>query len=158
MKRIVIVIGVVAACGLLALWLVFSNLSLAALPEPGRNETYLATKAKHLLIARATREGVPPRPFDKAKSAAQGDKLYAIRCSLCHGEDGRTPSPMGQWMYPRAADLTSATVRSYSDEELFWILKNGIRLSGMPAFGKLESDEHLWNVVDHLHTLQAAKR
>ena len=61
-------------------------------------------------------------------------------------------------MYPRAADLTSAAVRSYSDEELFWILKNGIRLSGMPAFGKLESDEHLWNMVDHLHALQTTKR
>ena len=157
MKRIVISVVAVAACGLLALWLVFSNFSLAAVPEPGRNETYMATKAKHLLIARAAREAVPPRPLDKVASAAQGDELYAIRCSLCHGQDGHTPSPIGQWMYPRAADLTSASVRSYSDEELFWILKNGIRLSGMPAFGKLESDEHLWNVVDRLRTLQPAK-
>jgi len=158
MKRIVIFAVTVAVCGLLALWLVFSNFSLAAVREPGRNETYMATKAKHLLVARATREGVPPPPVDRAASAAQGDELYAIRCSLCHGQDGRTPSPMGQWMYPRAADLTSAAVRGYSDEELFWILKNGIRLSGMPGFGKLESDEHLWNVVDHLHTLQATKK
>jgi mono/diheme cytochrome c family protein len=157
MKRILIFAATVAACSLLAVWLVLSNFSLAAVPEPGSNETWMATKAKHLLIARATREGVPPRPLNKAASATQGDELYAIRCSLCHGQDGHTPSPIGQWMYPRAADLTSAAVRSYSDEELFWILKNGIRLSGMPAFGKLETDEHLWNVVDHLHTLQATK-
>ena len=157
MKRILILAATVAACGLLAVWLVLSNFSLAAVPEPGSNEIWMATKAKHLLIARATREGVPPRPPNKAASATQGDELYAIRCSLCHGQDGHTPSPIGQWMYPRAADLTSAAVRSYSDEELFWILKNGIRLSGMPAFGKLETDEHLWNVVDHLNTLQATK-
>ena len=36
-------------------------------------------------------------------------------------------------------------VQRYSDRELFWIVKNGIRLSGMPAFGRVESDEHIWN-------------
>jgi hypothetical protein len=44
-------------------------------------------------------------------------------------------------MYPRAADLTSRDVQAYSDQEVFWIIKNGIRLSGMPAFGRVESEE-----------------
>jgi mono/diheme cytochrome c family protein len=57
-------------------------------------------------------------------------------------------------MYPRAADLTSRDVQSYSDREVFWIIKNGIRLSGMPAFGKVESDEHIWDLVFYMHTLQ----
>ncbi|MBV9874129.1 MAG: cytochrome c, partial [Verrucomicrobia bacterium] len=38
--------------------------------------------------------------------------------------------------------------------ELFWIVKNGIRFSGMPAFGKVESDEHIWNLVNYLRTLR----
>jgi mono/diheme cytochrome c family protein len=49
--------------------------------------------------------------------------------------------------------LTSPEVQTYSDRELFWILKNGIRLSGMPAFGKVETDEHIWNLVDYLRTI-----
>jgi len=59
-------------------------------------------------------------------------------------------------MYPRASDLTSREVQDYSDRELFWIVKNGIRLSGMPAFGKVESDEHIWNLVNYVRTLRAS--
>ena len=54
---------------------------------------------------------------------------------------------------PRAADLGSADVQAYSDRELFWIVSNGIRLSGMPAFRKVESDEHIWNLVHYVRTL-----
>jgi mono/diheme cytochrome c family protein len=157
MKRIVMIVGLVVMIGLLAGWIGFSSFNLAALPEPGGKETALATSAKHQLVARASREGIPPRPKDRAASAVQGDKLYAINCSLCHGEDGRATSPMGRWMYPRAADLSSPQTQSYSDEQLFWVVKNGIRLSGMPGFGKLETDEHIWNMVDHLRTLRATK-
>jgi mono/diheme cytochrome c family protein len=157
MKRIVMIVGLVVVIGLLAGWIGFSSFNLAALPEPGGKETALATRAKHQLVARASREGIPPRPKDRAVSAAQGDKVYAINCSLCHGEDGRATSPMGRWMYPRAADLSSPQTQSYSDEQLFWVVKNGIRLSGMPGFAKLETDEHIWNMVDHLRTLPVTK-
>ena len=57
-------------------------------------------------------------------------------------------------MYPRASDLASSAVQQYSDRELFWIVKNGIRLSGMPAFGKVESDEHIWNLAEALRFLE----
>jgi mono/diheme cytochrome c family protein len=56
-------------------------------------------------------------------------------------------------MYPRAADLTSRDSQFYSDRELFWIVKNGIRLSGMPAFGKVESDGHIWDLVLYVRSL-----
>jgi mono/diheme cytochrome c family protein len=56
-------------------------------------------------------------------------------------------------MYPRAADLGSADVQAYSDAELFWIVKNGIRLSGMPAFGNVESEENIWDLVHFVRTL-----
>lgn len=59
-------------------------------------------------------------------------------------------------MYPRAADLTSREVQQYSDRELFWIVKNGVRLSGMPAFGNVEPDEHIWNLVHYVRTLRAS--
>ena len=158
MKRVLMIAVALVAGVLLIGWLAFSSFSLAAVAEPGGTETYLAIKAKHLLIARAVREGVPPRPLDRAASAAQGDNTFTVRCSLCHGEDAQSRTPIGQWMYPRATDLTSSEVRSYSDQELFWIVKNGIRLSGMPAFGKTETDEKIWNMIDHLRTLQVVKK
>ena len=51
-------------------------------------------------------------------------------------------------MYPRVTDLTSKDVQSYSDQELFWIIKNGIRFTGMPAFGKVETADNIWGLVN----------
>lgn len=72
---------------------------------------------------------------------------------MCHGPDGHAQTPMGRWMYPRAADLTRKEVQNYSDPELFWIIKNGIRFTGMPAFGKVETEEHIWDLVNYVRTL-----
>jgi mono/diheme cytochrome c family protein len=131
-----------------------SQFNLSALPEPGKLETYFATKGKHFLVARGSRS-VPPVPAHSAAAAAEGDKLYGAECSMCHGMDGRTPTGLGRGLYPRAVDLGAPQVQAYSDAELFWIVKNGIRLSGMPAFGKSESDEHIWSIVQYLRTLNA---
>ena len=105
---------------------------------------------------RGSREAIPPAPSNLKVSIEEGEKLFGTECAGCHGLDGNNPTYAGRWMYPRAADLTSPEVQQYSDRELFWILKNGIRLSGMPAFGKVETDEHLWNLVHCVRTLRAS--
>jgi mono/diheme cytochrome c family protein len=153
MRRLAgILIGVFAliALGGLAAALLFD---LSALPEPGRVETYLATRAKHMLVRRSSREGIPPPLKDIPSSVAEGEKLFGVECATCHGLNGRTPTDAGRWMYPRAADLDSPETQNYSGRELFWIVKNGIRLSGMPAFGKVESDEHVWHLVNYVRSL-----
>jgi mono/diheme cytochrome c family protein len=155
MKRWIFAVFIVLALAVAAIVGV-TQIRLDALQEPGRVETFLATLAKRLLISRSSHEGIPPAPTNLQESIGQGDKLYATDCSMCHGGDGRTPTDSGRWMYPRASDLTSPAVRRYSDRELFWIVKNGIRLSGMPAFGKVESDEHIWNLVHYLKTLRGS--
>ena len=142
------VVGV-AALAIVAL----TQFPLGALQEPGRFETMLATKAKHFLVRRSSREGVPEPPANVPASIEEGDKLFGTECAACHGLDGHKLTDAGRWMYPRAAKLTSPEVQRYTDRELFWIIKNGIRLSGMPAFGKVESDEHIWNLVHYVRTL-----
>jgi mono/diheme cytochrome c family protein len=126
----------------------------SALSEPGKVETDVATTTLRILVwRRASREVIPPAPDDWQASVDEGDELYGIDCSDCHGLDGHTPTDEGRWMYPRAANLISSQVQRYSDRELFWIVKNGIRLSGMPAFAKVETDEHIWNLIAYLRTL-----
>ena len=146
------VIVLTAAIGLLVL----TQLPIGAIEEPGHFETRAANWAKHVIVRRASRSRIPPAPADLQASLVEGDKLFGIDCAACHGLDGHRPTDAGRWMYPRAADLTSKEVQSYSDRELFWIVKNGIRLSGMPAFGKVESDEHIWDLVLDLRTLPGA--
>lgn len=154
MKRLVwitvAVLALVLVGGVMA-----SQFNLSALPEPGRMETLLVTKGKRLLIRRASRGEIPPPPKDMKASLAEGDKVFGTDCSECHGNSGRKPTDAGRWMYPRAADLGSTEIQMYSDPELFWIVKNGIRLSGMPAFGRVESDENIWDLVHFVRTLPA---
>lgn len=156
MKRWTVIGLIVIAVLVAGAWIAFSLFNLSALPEPGALETYLATKSKHMLVhGAAARAAIPPAPVDAKAAAVQGDMYFGVDCSMCHGASGRKPTDNGRWMYPRSIDLGSAETQSYSDRELFWIVKNGIRLSGMPAFGKMERDEHIWDLVEYIRTLPA---
>ena len=157
MKRRILLVFVVFALGFFVLILAFTQIRLDALQKPGKAETFVATQIKRILIARDSRSGIPPAPKDLPASIEEGGTLFGTDCSMCHGADGHTPTDNGRWMYPRAADLTSPSVQHYTDRELFWIVKNGIRLTGMPGFGKVESDEHIWNLVIYLRTLPGRK-
>ena len=128
-----------------------TRFNLTALHPPGPTETRLAVLAKRSIIRRASRDGIPPRP-SKA-SVDTGATQYGLDCSVCHGNDGRAQTPLGDSMYPRVADLTSKQVQSYSDQELYWIIQNGIRFTGMPGFSKVETADHIWDLVIYVRTL-----
>jgi mono/diheme cytochrome c family protein len=153
MKRWILLVLIALALAAVVVIVGFTQIKLDALQEPGHLETVFATQAKHLLVRWSSREGIPPAPTNLQASIEEGDKLYGTECAMCHGPDGHTATDAGRWMYPRASDLISSAVQQYSDRELFWIVKNGIRLSGMPGFGKVESDEHVWNLAHYLRTL-----
>jgi len=154
MRLRVFIVLIVVAAGAAVVIVGFAQIKLDALHEPGHLEIFFATRIKRILVARSSRHGIPPAPTDLQESIKEGDTVYGTDCATCHGLDGQTPTDTGRWMYPRASDLTSPEVQQYSDRELFWIVKNGIRLSGMPAFGRVESDEHIWNLVHYLRTLR----
>jgi mono/diheme cytochrome c family protein len=145
----VIVLLLLAAIALYAA----SHIRISALDAPGRTETYLATKAKIWIVGRSARRTVPPGPPFSQSSATVGGMQFRGECASCHGIDGRNPTDIGRWMYPRTLDLGSAEVQQWSDAELFWIIKNGIRLSGMPGFGKIHSDGQIWQLVHYVRSL-----
>jgi mono/diheme cytochrome c family protein len=156
MKCALITLSAVSALAVAGTLLAISQFNLSAMPEPGGTETYLAARARQVFVRRSSREAIPPAPSNLKVSIEEGEKLFGTECTACHGLDGNNPTDVGRWMYPRAADLTSREVQQYSDRELFWILKSGIRLSGMPAFGKVETGEHIWNLVHYVRTLRAS--
>jgi mono/diheme cytochrome c family protein len=130
--------------------------NLTALQEPGRLETLVSNRATHFLIRRASRQGIAPRPLDTKASIASGGIRYESDCGTCHGRDGHAQTVVGRWIYPRAADLTSEQVQGYSDQELFWIIRNGISFTGMPAFGRVETADHIWDLANYVRTLPGA--
>jgi mono/diheme cytochrome c family protein len=127
--------------------------NLTALQEPGRLETLVSNRATRFVVRRASRLGIPPRPLDTKSTIGRGSALYCMDCIVCHGPDGHAQTPVGRWMYPRAADLSGEQVQSYSDRELFWIVQNGIRFTGMPAFSEVETEDHIWNLVNYVRSL-----
>ncbi len=155
MRRGLLVILLLVALIGTAGWLFATHFSLSALNDPGPIETYLATKVKLWTVSRSARGPLPPAPPDTDASVNIGQIIYGGECASCHGTNGRMPTDMGRWMYPRAVDLGSRELQQWSDAELFWIIKHGIRLSGMPGLGRTRSDEQIWHLVHYVRRLGA---
>ncbi|HKV79595.1 MAG TPA: c-type cytochrome [Candidatus Sulfotelmatobacter sp.] len=128
-------------------------MDISALPEPGRVESTVTTRAKDWYIRRAARHSMSMPLQSSAAMISTGETLFGMGCANCHGQDGRKPTPIGQSMYPRVLDLSSPAVQRMSDQELFWVIKNGIRLSGMPGFGRIQSDEQIWQLTYYVRSL-----
>ena len=75
-----------------------------------------------------------------------GAANYQRYCVQCHGAPGVEPSAVGVGMRPSPANLSRAAIR-WSSGELFWIIKNGLRRTGMPAWKETLSDEAIWSLV-----------
>lgn len=85
-----------------------------------------------------------------------GAKLYHQMCSRCHGQSKASDNTYGESFYPPAPEL-AVDEFSYTDPELFWIVKHGIRNTAMPAWGKLLSDDELWQVVTFLRKYKSQR-
>ncbi|MBK6900701.1 MAG: c-type cytochrome [bacterium] len=147
---LVVTVTVVAAGGVLlvvaALHLVSRGVS--AREEPTMAECRAAGMMRRLAMPSAARNLVNPVPADEA-TLAEARAHFADHCALCHGNDGRGQTPIGRNLYPKAPDMTLAQTQHLTDGELFYIITNGIRLTGMPAWGSRtpQDDEATWGLV-----------
>jgi mono/diheme cytochrome c family protein len=89
------------------------------------------------------------------RGAGQGACHFADHCASCHGNDGRGQTTLGRNMYPKAPDMTLPETQRLSDGELFAIIENGVRLTGMPAWGSPgpEDDNETWELVHFIRHL-----
>jgi mono/diheme cytochrome c family protein len=131
----------------------FRSTGISALQPPGIMEKYVADRARDWLIARAANGPLPPETQGTAENATDGHTQYGSLCAGCHGYDGRTPTRQGASMNPRAPSLASAGTQKFSDAELYVIVHDGIRMSGMPGFGNTVSSDQVWNLVHYIRTL-----
>ena len=73
---------------------------------------------------------------------------WADHCATCHANSGNGDSMLGKTMYPRPPDMRAAATQDRSDGELYYTMNNGVRLSGMPAFGPAgDNDNDSWKLV-----------
>ena len=107
--------------------------------------TWLLSTTSHASIERRA-EGieVPSHKDDTLALAGIGD--FDSMCTGCHGAPGRDPEAMGLGLNPPAPDLAESA-KEMTAAELFWVTKNGIKMTGMPAWGKTHKDDELWPVI-----------
>ena len=92
-----------------------------------------------------------PADLDSPAHIAQGAQLYSTRCTGCHLAPGAPQSELRTGLYPQPPDLSTDGIDDTA--EAFWIIKHGIKMSAMPAWGKTHSDAEIWNLVAFLHKL-----
>lgn len=157
-------IGAVAAltvcAGLAALLVVSGSFDVAATNTPGRLEETVATFALDRSIARHA--AAAHNPLSDSPSVSRAAlATFRHSCVTCHGAPGVDPTDFGASLNPPAPGLTLSRVQKRPDGELFWIVRNGIRMTGMPAFGPTHSDREIWEIVAlvrHLPVLTAGER
>jgi mono/diheme cytochrome c family protein len=126
----------------------------SAQDEPTRIEHVLARTIRHYATPsdlRARKNPVPLTPDVLAEARAH----FADHCAVCHGNDGKGQTAMGPNFYPKVPDMTLAETQSQADGELFATIENGIRLTGMPAWGNgtAESAYGSWTLVHFIRHL-----
>lgn len=147
---VLVVVGLAALVGIAVLLAG----GISARPAPGRLETAVAGKLRSFAIPRAAHEQrnpVPPTP----EALRDGMAHFADHCAVCHANDGSGETEMGRGLYPRAPDMRRDPTQALSDGALFYIIENGVRFTGMPAWGTgtAEGERASWHLVHFIRRL-----
>ncbi len=166
MKRRTLAVIIVAAAifGLVvAVTASFLHDGLSSRATPSKLETIAGRKVRRLAIPSNAR--LAQNPVLASEEGLRDARLhFADHCAICHANDGGGKTIMGDGLYPKPPDLRLPETQNLTDGELFWIIENGVRFTGMPAFSN--GGEHggtldnwkLVHFIRHLPHLSAAER
>jgi mono/diheme cytochrome c family protein len=145
-------IAVLALAGALCAVLVRHGFSARA--RPLATEEFLARRLRWLSTPAGVRDLQNPVAATP-ENLRDGRIHFADHCASCHGNDGSGDTQIGRNLYPKAPDMRKAETQKLTDGELFYIIKNGIRFTGMPAWGQdtSEDDRASWHLVSFIRHL-----
>src|SRR5579864_6285480 len=144
---VVVVFVLVVLAGALYEWIT-PGLS-SARTQPSQIEKSVATFLLHQSVPAEAKARTNPLGSDPAEIAAGRDQ-FKQKCELCHAYEGSGATQIGAGEYPRPPPLRTNLV-SMSDGEIFYHIRNGIRNTGMPAWGM--PDREIWQIVTYLRHL-----
>jgi len=138
------VLALVVVVLVLVVIVLASNMTARA--TPGTSETWIATRLRSLAMPRDERRQL--NPFVANESILkEAREHFADHCASCHANDGSGDTALGRNLSPRAPDMRLAATQSKSGAELYYVIHNGIRFSGMPAWGAEGKDDDSWKLV-----------
>jgi mono/diheme cytochrome c family protein len=158
LRDALITVALVTAALLVAGYVSLNNLFFASAPA-GSVETSLARRARNLSIPSGARQA--RNPFaGQADAWREALDHYAEHCESCHAYDGHGGGEVGRNLNPRTPDMAQARTQQMTDGELFYIVQNGVRWTGMPAWKSDHTPEESWRLVSfirHIPSLSAAE-
>jgi mono/diheme cytochrome c family protein len=119
----------------------------SAREEPTWMERVMAQNARKIATPADAKTLRNPRQQQSEEMMSEADEHFVEHCSICHGIDGRGDTTIGRNLYPKVPDMTEPQTQELSDGELYYIIFNGIRLTGMPAWGSEDKPEAIWDLV-----------
>ena len=144
---IVVIVGLMGAIGF-----AYSGLYDVGASSPHSGfVNWLLSTTSHASVERRARDIEVPNLEAEALQLA-GVNDFNGMCAGCHGAPGQDPEAMGQGLNPPPPDLAESAA-DMTPAELFWVTKNGIKMTGMPAWGATHDDDGLWPVVALLKKL-----
>ena len=148
MRKRTLLLSITAAgvAGAAALGWATVRRGFSARDNPSALEAYLAKTARKLSIPASERDAKNPiAPTAEVLSEARAH--FADHCATCHGNDGSGKTEIGQNLYPKPPDMRQPETQKLTDGQIYYIIHNGIRLTGMPAWGGPGKDDDSWKLV-----------
>ena len=134
-------------------WLM-ARRGFSARTQPSGFEQFIATRLHSLSIPAGVKNQANPLAGDPGAWRVAAAH-FQDHCAVCHGPDGRGKTAIGRNLYPKAPDMAGPDTQQRSDGELFYIISNGIRFTGMPGWGGEDSPEEIWQLVSFIRHLPA---
>ncbi len=150
--RVLIVVAVVIVAFFLFLESGVYNIS--AMVPHNKVTLWVINTLKDNSIEHHSKDIKVPSNLDDSSLVNLGFRHYHEMCQGCHGAPGIQKSEIAQGLYPHPPNLAHSA-REMPPSQLFWITKNGIKMTGMPAFGKTHSDKKIWAIVAFIEKLPA---
>ena len=148
MKYVLIVVIVLAVLVVGALLFAWSGIYNIAATSPHWNITLSVIEMLRDRSIEARSDNIQVPNLDDPKFENAAFSHYHGMCRLCHGAPGYEPEEFAKGFYPDPPSLTSGRIQeSRNTAEIYWIVKHGIKMTGMPAFGPTHNDEELWGLT-----------
>jgi mono/diheme cytochrome c family protein len=145
-----VLVVVLALAGVAAT--LFARGGISARTEPSALEARVARNLRGLAIPADAKSAKNPLP-STPEVLSEGRAHFADHCASCHANDGSGDTQLGRRMYPRAPDLRKPETQRLTDGEIFYIIENGVRLTGMPGWGGEGHEEASWGLVHFIRHL-----
>jgi mono/diheme cytochrome c family protein len=145
-RALLLGIAAVGVAGAVAFGWMTIRRGFSARDSPSAMEALVARTARMLSMPASERDA--KNPFaPTAEVLGEARTHFADHCATCHGNDGSGKTQIGQNLYPKPPDMRQPETQDLTDGQIYYVIHNGVRLTGMPAWGDAGKDDDSWKLV-----------